>query len=200
MADAPAQVLQLFHEAVRTELLARSAAGAPPRRDVFVRTIKLPISDAIGDLRQSHLNALVLVAGVVTHVGPVLSLVQSVKYDCLHCGFVVGPLLQRAEAARARRPRARSGGPFSEAAEGALYRRFQQLTLEERPGSVPAGRLPRSKAVALLHDLIDCAAPGDNVEVTGVYFHTALDTAAGFPLFDTMMEANHVRRLGGPQP
>jgi DNA replication licensing factor MCM2 len=116
VAEAPAQVLQLFHEAARTELLARRAAGAPPRRDVFVHTIKLPISDAIGDLRQSHLNALVLVAGVVTQVGPVLSLVKSVKYDCLHCGFVVGPLLQRAEAARAptacpqRRPVFGGGG------------------------------------------------------------------------------------------
>lgn len=32
---------------------------------------------------------------------------------------------------------------------------------------MPAGRLPRQKEVVLLHDLIDCARPGEEVEVTG---------------------------------
>jgi MCM OB domain len=41
--------------------------------------------------------------------------------------------------------------------------------VQESPGSVPPGRLPRSKNVILLNDLIDCARPGDEVEVTGIY-------------------------------
>ena len=36
---------------------------------------------------------------------------------------------------------------------------------------MPPGRLPRSKNVILLNDLIDCARPGEEVEVTGVYQH-----------------------------
>ena len=47
------------------------------------------------------------------------------------------------------------------------YQNYQKLTLQEAPGSVPAGRLPRHKEVVLLHDLIDCARPGEEVEVTG---------------------------------
>jgi len=41
---------------------------------------------------------------------------------------------------------------------------------QESPGTVPAGRLPRQKEVILLHDLIDCARPGEEVEVTGAFF------------------------------
>ena len=48
-----------------------------------------------------------------------------------------------------------------------VYQNYQKLTLQETPGSVPAGRLPRHKEVVLLHDLIDVARPGEEVEITG---------------------------------
>lgn len=48
-----------------------------------------------------------------------------------------------------------------------VYRDYQKITLQESPGSVPAGRLPRHKEVILTNDLIDCARPGEEVEVTG---------------------------------
>ena len=68
--------------------------------------------------------------------------------------------------------------------------------LQESPGTVPPGRLPRSKNVILLNDLIDCARPGEEVEVTGIYQHgydSSLNAQAGFPVFATFLEANHVR-------
>jgi DNA replicative helicase MCM subunit Mcm2 (Cdc46/Mcm family) len=49
-----------------------------------------------------------------------------------------------------------------------VYRDYQKLTLQESPGTVPAGRLPRQKDVILLNDLIDCARPGEEIDVTGV--------------------------------
>ena len=48
-----------------------------------------------------------------------------------------------------------------------MYRNYQKITLQESPGSVPAGRLPRSKEVVLLHDLVDSVRPGEEVIVTG---------------------------------
>lgn len=68
--------------------------------------------------------------------------------------------------------------------------------MQESPGSVPSGRLPRSKNIILLNDLIDIARPGDEVEITGVYQHgyeSALNAQAGFPVFATFIEANHIR-------
>jgi DNA replication licensing factor MCM2 len=69
------------------------------------------------------------------------------------------------------------------------------MTLQESPGSVPAGRLPRHREVILLWDLIDSAKPGEEVEVTGVYrnnFDTSLNIKNGFPVFSTVLEANHI--------
>jgi len=44
-----------------------------------------------------------------------------------------------------------------------LYQNFQKITLQESPGTVPPGRLPRSKEVIVLHDQIDKVRPGDEV-------------------------------------
>lgn len=41
--------------------------------------------------------------------------------------------------------------------------------MQETPGTVPAGRVPRHKEVHLLGDNIDVARPGDEVEITGIY-------------------------------
>ena len=38
---------------------------------------------------------------------------------------------------------------------------------------MPAGRLPRHKEVILLHDLIDKARPGEEVDVTGTTYKAA---------------------------
>lgn len=50
-----------------------------------------------------------------------------------------------------------------------IYRNYQKLTLQEAPGQVPAGRIPRHKDIILLHDLIDIARPGELVVVTGAH-------------------------------
>ena len=44
-----------------------------------------------------------------------------------------------------------------------LYRNYQRITLQESPGTVPAGRLPRHREVILLWDLIDSVKPGEEI-------------------------------------
>ena len=44
-----------------------------------------------------------------------------------------------------------------------MYRNYQKMTLQESPGSVPPGRLPRHREVILLWDLIDTAKPGEEI-------------------------------------
>jgi DNA replicative helicase MCM subunit Mcm2 (Cdc46/Mcm family) len=41
------------------------------------------------------------------------------------------------------------------------------LKLQEIPSSVQGGRIPRSKEVILLDDLINSTYPGEEIEVTG---------------------------------
>ncbi len=79
--------------------------------------------------------------------------------------------------------------------EQTLYKNYQRVTIQEAPGKVAAGRLPRSKDAILLGDLCDTCKPGDEIELTGVYtnnYESSLNTKHGFPVFATVIMANHV--------
>jgi DNA replicative helicase MCM subunit Mcm2 (Cdc46/Mcm family) len=55
--------------------------------------------------------------------------------------------------------------------------------------------LPRQKDVVLVADLVDSVKPGDEVDVTGIYRHSydaSLNAFHGFPVFSTLIEANHL--------
>ena len=133
-----------------------------------------------------------------TGVFPQLSIVY---YDCGACGNRMGPFAQQAGGDKEVKP-ARCGacsarGPFSVNASETVYQNYQRLTLQESPGSVPPGRLPRQKEVVLLNDLIDCARPGEEIEVTGIYcsgYDSLLNVRNGFPVFSTHIEANWVSK------
>ena len=69
--------------------------------------------------------------------------------------------------------------------------------MQETPGSVPPGRVPRHKEIILLADLIDIARPGEEVEITGIYTHMfdySLNVKHGFPIFSTVIEAVSIKR------
>lgn len=79
--------------------------------------------------------------------------------------------------------------------EQTLYRNYQKITMQESPGRIAAGRIPRSKDVILLSDLCDLCKPGDEIEVTGIYtnnYDGSLNTEQGFPVFATVIIANHI--------
>jgi DNA replication licensing factor MCM2 len=79
--------------------------------------------------------------------------------------------------------------------EQTIYRNYQKITLQESPGHIPAGRVPRSKDCILLADLCDLCKPGDEVDVTGIYSNSydgSLNVDNGFPVFSTVIFANHL--------
>merc|ERR1712226_904381 len=94
-------------------------------------------------------------------------------------------------------PECQSQGPFQVNMELTLYKNYQRITIQESPGKVTAGRLPRSKDAILLGDLCDSCRPGDEIELTGVYtnnYDGSLNTNNGFPVFATVIMANHILR------
>ena len=64
--------------------------------------------------RQLHLNQLIRTAGVVTSCTGILPQLKMIKYDCLRCGFVLGPFYQKQdqEVKAGRCPECQSAGPF----------------------------------------------------------------------------------------
>lgn len=120
---------------------------------------------------ESNLTSLVRVTGVVTRRTGVFPQLKYVKFNCLKCGSILGPFFQDSneEIRISFCTNCKSKGPFRVNGEKTVYRNYQRVTLQEAPGTVPAGRLPRHREVILLADLVDVSKPGEEVEVTGIY-------------------------------
>jgi DNA replication licensing factor MCM2 len=91
-----------------------------------------------------------------------------------------------------------SKGPFYIDKERTIYRNHQTITVQELPHEVPPGRIPRQKDVVLLGDNIELARPGDAVQIIGVYmnrYSLNLNIKQGFPVFNTIIEANSIIRI-----
>mmetsp|Transcript_25307 Transcript_25307/g.42404 ORF Transcript_25307/g.42404 Transcript_25307/m.42404 type:complete len:904 (-) Transcript_25307:420-3131(-) len=199
VADAPTSILPLFSEVAKRITLQHFESYEQIHLDIFVRISGLPITDLIRDIRQSHLGVLIRIAGVVTRRTGVFPQLQQVKYDCQACHYILGPYTQTSETEIkvSSCPNCQSKGPFTVNVEQTIYRNYQKITLQESPGTVPAGRLPRHKEVVVTDDLIDIARPGEEIDVTGIFtnnFDAALNIKNGFPVFATVVEANYITK------
>merc|ERR1712241_21287 len=199
LPEAPTEVLSIFDEAAKGVVLSMFPKYEAIAKEIHVRITDLPLVEELRSLRQLHLNQLIRTGGGVTASTGVLPQLSVIKYDCDKCSYVLGPFVQNQnqETKPGVCPECQSRGPFSINMEQTLYKNFQRITIQESPGKVPAGRLPRSKDSILLGDLCDTCRPGDEIELTGVYtnnYDGSLNTAQGFPVFATVIMANHVLR------
>ncbi|EXJ63982.1 minichromosome maintenance protein 2 [Cladophialophora yegresii CBS 114405] len=198
LANAPSEMLKIFDKAAFEVVRLHYPNYELIHPEIHVRISDLPVQYTLRQLRQSHLNCLVRVSGVVTRRTGVFPQLQMVKFRCQKCGVTLGPFAQESTSAEVKLTfcqACQSRGPFTLSTDKTVYRNYQKLTLQESPGTVPAGRLPRHREVILLADLIDKAKPGEEVDVTAIYrnnYSGQLNNKNGFPVFATMLEANHV--------
>lgn len=197
LANEPTEVLKVFDQAALDVTLFHYPQYHDIHNEIHVRITDLPIVYTLRELRQSHLNCLVRVSGVVTRRTGVFPQLKYVMFICDKCSITLGPFQQElaAEVKISCCQNCQSRGPFTLSSDKTVYRNYQKLTLQESPSAVPAGRLPRQREVILLADLIDSAKPGDEIEITGIYrnsYDAQLNNKNGFPVFATILEANYV--------
>jgi len=199
LPEAPTEMLQIFDGAAKSVVLSMFPRYELIAKEIHVRITELPLVEELRSLRQLHLNQLIRTGGVVTASTGVLPQLSLIKYDCNKCSYVLGPFAQAQfqEVKPGTCPECQSQGPFQVNMELTLYKNYQRITIQESPGKVTAGRLPRSKDSILLGDLCDSCKPGDEIELTGVYtnnYDGSLNTNNGFPVFATVIMANHILR------
>ncbi|CAG8645726.1 5426_t:CDS:10, partial [Acaulospora colombiana] len=212
LSNSPASMLSIFDGVALACVLLFYPSYERIHSEIHVRITHLPTFSTLRSLRRNDLNSLVRVSGVITRRTGVFPQLKYVKFDCRKCGAVLGPFYQDAMVGGGGKagdkevkisvcPQCNSRGPFTVNSEKTVYRNYQRMTLQEAPGSVPPGRLPRHREVILLWDLIDGAKPGEEVEITGIYrnnFDASLNTKNGFPVFSTVIEANYISRNSNP--
>ena len=150
---------------------------------------------------------MIKIRGVVTKRTGVFPELKESWYRCRGCSNLEGPFYNNTtEEGRVHLGSCMicSAGKDSYVLEeqNCIYRNYQKWTIQETPGSVPPGRVPRHKDVMILNDLVDSARPGDEVEITGIFmnkFDYGANVKHGFPVFSTVIEANNVKRFGDEQ-
>lgn len=197
LPEAPFQMLEIFDEVAKELVLTIFPSYERVTSEIHVRISELPLIEELRTFRKLHLNQLVRTLGVVTATTGVLPQLSVVKYDCTKCNYVLGPFVQsqNTEVKPGSCPECQSIGPFTINMEQTIYRNYQKITIQESPGRIPAGRIPRSKDCILLSDLCDRCKPGDEIDVTAIYtnnYDGSLNTEQGFPVFSTILLANHL--------
>jgi DNA replication licensing factor MCM2 len=199
LVEAPLEMLAIFDEAAKDYVYSLYPHYHKIAKEIHVRISDLPLIEELRSLRQLHLNQLVRTNGVVTCSTSVLPQLNMIKYNCLKCNFLLGPFYQSLEKEVKPQtcPECQSQGPFEINMEQTIYTNYQRITLQESPGKVPAGRLPRSKDAILTGDLCDSCKPGDEIDITGIYYNNydgSLNTQNGFPVFATVLQANYISK------
>ena len=145
LPEAPTEVLSIFDEAAKGVVLSMFDKYEAIAKEIHVRITDLPLVEELRSLRQLHLNQLIRTSGVVTSSSGVLPQLSLIKYDCDKCNYVLGPFVQtqNQETKPGVCPECQSRGPFNINMEQTLYKNYQRITIQESPGKVPAGRLPR---------------------------------------------------------
>ena len=169
--------------------------------EIFVRIRDIPFLISLRNLRSENIGHLIKIKGVITKRTTVYPKMKVAYFTCTKCGERNGPFTYSGiddEINIGTCPVCQSNGPYRLESDQCVYRNYQRITIQESPGTVPPGRVPRQKEVILTNDLVDIARPGDEVEITGIY-KSKNDYSANlknsFPVFTTFIEANCIKRL-----
>uniref|UniRef100_A0A8C3AAW2 DNA replication licensing factor MCM2 n=1 Tax=Cyclopterus lumpus TaxID=8103 RepID=A0A8C3AAW2_CYCLU len=169
LPEAPTEMLKVFDEAAKEVVLAMFPKYDRIAHEIHVRICNLPLVEEIRSLRQLHLNQLIRTSGVVSSCTGVLPQLGMVKYNCNKCSFVLGPFFQNQnqEVKPGSCPECQSLGPFEI--------NMEEVSEEEEEFALCVGVS----------------------ELTGIYHNNydgSLNMANGFPVFATVILANHITR------
>ena len=102
---------------------------------------------------------------MVTIRSEIFNQLKKVMYRCQKCGFQKGPFFinNTHDVKLGSCTSCQSTGPFPIDKQKTIYRNYQKIVLQESPGEVLPGRIPRSKEIILFGDSIDKARPGEEI-------------------------------------
>jgi len=205
IVDHPNQILPILNETLMHEAARKFGTYKGDldndENELRVAIHSFPIREHIRELTTRQLGKLVSITGVVTRRSKVFNEVKRLYVRCAKCNFPSGPfdVAVDSEPKPGTCVECQSKGPWRVDRQSTLYRNHQKLTMQESPGTVEPGKMPRSKDVVLTGDMVDTVRPGDELQLTGVYkclYDAATNARTCFPVFKTEVQAVHVHRRG----
>ncbi|KAH7650080.1 DNA replication licensing factor MCM2 [Cryptosporidium bovis] len=206
----PTPVIECFNQCTY-EIVNSLFQNLYSEKTITIRLIGLDYIDQLRDLRVEWLNQLIRVSGIITRRTDILTRFKTLYMECVKCGcdtlgpYEDNPLLEGGSIGDngnitkniGKCTDCQSKGPFIINREKTIYENYQKIIIQESPGSVPAGRVPRSREVVVSGDLVDYACPGEEVIVTGIYRtfrDRKLNIKSGFPILGTHIFCNNIEK------
>lgn len=115
LPEAPFQMLEIFDKVAKDLVLSIFPTYERVTSEIHVRISDVPLIEELRTFRKLHLNQLVRTSGVVTATTGVMPQLSVIKYDCVKCGYILGPFvqLQNSEVKPGSCPECQSAGPFT---------------------------------------------------------------------------------------
>ncbi|PKA52755.1 Protein PROLIFERA [Apostasia shenzhenica] len=195
----------------RAEDLTESADNSDPFRrmppdirrffEVYIKAFSKGTPYTIRQVKASHIGQLVKISGIITRCSDVKPLMQVAVYTCEECGFeiyqevtarIFMPLF---ECPSVRCKTNNTKGNLILQLRASKFLKFQEAKIQELAEHVPKGHIPRSLTVHLRGELTRKVAPGDVVELSGIFLpipYTGFRALRAGLVADTFLEAMSV--------
>ncbi|XP_014254336.1 DNA replication licensing factor Mcm7 [Cimex lectularius] len=145
------------------------------RFEIYFKNLTTSKHTNIRDVKAQYIGKLVTVRGVVTRASEVKPLVVVATYTCDQCGaetyqpvtsMSFMPILAcPSEECKSNK----TSGKLYLQSRGSKFTKFQELRIQEHSDQVPMGTIPRSLMVFCRGETTRQCAPGDHIELTGIY-------------------------------
>lgn len=160
--------------------------------------------EALRNVRSNHIGQLVTIRAMVARCSDVKPLAKVVTYTCEECGYetyqeVTGRNFMPLD--KCKSPvctQYNSNAKLLMQTRGSKFSKFQELKIQELPGQVPTGHIPRVMTVHLMGELTRTAVPGDEIELSGIFLptpYTGYKAMKAGLTADTFLEATSVHRI-----
>ncbi|KAH7516974.1 hypothetical protein FEM48_Zijuj09G0013000 [Ziziphus jujuba var. spinosa] len=169
--------------------------------EVYIRASSKGQPYTIREVKASYIGQLVKISGIVTRCSDVKPLMQVAVYTCEECGFeiyqevtarVFMPLFQ---CPSKRCLTNRTKGNLILQLRASKFLKFQEAKIQELAEHVPKGHIPRTMTVHFRGELTRKVAPGDVVELSGIFLpipYTGFRAMRAGLVADTYLEAMSV--------
>ena len=176
--------------------------GSDEFPQIQVRTFALRECKPMRDLNPSDIDQMICVRGMVTRTSSIIPDLKQAFFRCSmpHCGFMPEPsFVDRGRVTEpARCPKCACAGTMALIHNLCSFANKQQLKMQETPDAIPEGETPHTVNLCAFDDLVDCAKPGDRVEVTGVYRAVPMRLQPGKrtlrAVYKTYIDVIHLRK------
>ncbi|KAF8036778.1 hypothetical protein BT93_C2477 [Corymbia citriodora subsp. variegata] len=169
--------------------------------EVYIRASSKGRPFTIREVKASYIGQLVRTSGIITRCSDVKPLMQVAVYTCEDCGFeiyqevtarVFMPLL---ECPSKKCTINKTKGNLILQLRASKFLKFQEAKIQELAEHVPKGHIPRTMTIHLRGELTRKVAPGDVVELSGIFLpipYTGFRAMRAGLVADTYLEAMSV--------